>query len=505
MSSTAHTEPAALPTIGRWEWRAFGDAIAPAERHLTVVTPERVHESDELYVLSSASDASVKLRDGVIDVKELQRVRADGLQQWLPVLKAPLPLDAGAANRVLTALGVPATLDRAIRSVDELVAAGPGLRALVVHKRRRRYMVGGCMAELTELTSGERSTTTVAVEADDPELVRRTGLALGLGERENTAVARGLKAFSGFGARRFAVVDVGTNSVKFLLAERAPDGTWLTLADRAELTRLGEDLEQTGRLGAAPVTRTTEAIASMAEDAGRAGAEAIAAVGTAGLRIAPNSAEFITAVQARCGVTVEVISGEEEARLAYLAATAGLEASGSLAVFDSGGGSSQFTFGDPRNVSERFSVNVGAVRLTERFGLGGVVSEEALDSAIAAIAVELTRIDRRSRPDRVIGMGGAVTNLAAVKHGLATYDHDVVQGTILDRLEIDRQIDLYRTRTAEQRREIVGLQPARAEVILAGACIVRTVLALLGAGALTVSDRALRHGLLAERFGVTPA
>ena len=97
-------------------------------------------------------------------------------------------------------------------------------------------------------------------------------------------------------------------------------------------------------------------------------------------------------------------------------------------------------------------------------------------------------------------MGGAVTNLAAVKHGMATYDHDVVQGTVLDRLEIDRQIDLYRTRTAEQRREIVGLQPARAEVILAGACIVRTVLALLGADALTVSDRALRHGLLAERF-----
>ena len=228
--------------------------------------------------------------------------------------------------------------------------------------------------------------------------MRRTGLALGLGGRENTTVARGLKALAGFGARRFAVVDVGTNSVKFLLAERAPDGAWLTLADRAEVTRLGEDLERTGRLGAAPVTRTTEAIASMAEDAGRAGAEAIAAVGTAGLRIAPNAAEFIEAVQARCGVTVEVISGDEEARLAYLAATAGVEASGPLAVFDSGGGSSQFTFGDPRNVSERFSVNVGAVRLTERFGLDGVVPEEALDSAIATIAVELTRIDRRPGP-----------------------------------------------------------------------------------------------------------
>ena len=151
-------------------------------------------------------------------------------------------------------------------------------------------------------------------------------------------------------------------------------------------------------------------------------------------------------------------------------------------------------------MSERFSVDVGAVRLTERHGLGGVVSEEALDSAIARIAGELSRLDRRRRPEHVIGMGGTVTNLAAVKHGLATYDPDVVQGTVLDRREIDRQIDLYRTRTAEQRQAIVGLQPARAEVILAGACIVRTVLTLLGAESLTVSDRALRHGLLAERF-----
>ena len=77
-------------------------------------------------------------------------------------------------------------------------------------------------------------------------------------------------------------------------------------------------------------------------------------------------------------------------------------------------------------------------------------------------------------------MGGAVTNLAAVKHGLATYDPDVVQGTVLDRAEIDRQIELYRTRSAEERRAIVGLQPKRADVILAGACIVRTVIEQLG-------------------------
>jgi exopolyphosphatase / guanosine-5'-triphosphate,3'-diphosphate pyrophosphatase len=94
-----------------------------------------------------------------------------------------------------------------------------------------------------------------------------------------------------------------------------------------------------------------------------------------------------------------------------------------------------------------------------------------------------------------------VTNIAAIRHGLATYDPTVIQGTILKGVEIDRQIELYRSRSAEARRSIVGLQPNRSEVILAGACIVRTVMEKLGKASLTVSDRGLRHGVLAERFG----
>jgi exopolyphosphatase/guanosine-5'-triphosphate,3'-diphosphate pyrophosphatase len=101
-------------------------------------------------------------------------------------------------------------------------------------------------------------------------------------------------------------------------------------------------------------------------------------------------------------------------------------------------------------------------------------------------------------------MGGAVTNLTAIKHRLATYDSEIVQGAVLDRTEIDRQIELFRTRTADERRSIVGLQPARAPVILAGACIVRTVLDKLGKDSLLVSDRGLRHGVLVERFAVAP-
>ena len=118
-----------------------------------------------------------------------------------------------------------------------------------------------------------------------------------------------------------------------------------------------------------------------------------------------------------------------------------------------------------------------------------------------AIGHDLERLDGRSAPDALVALGGAVTNLAAVKHEMAQYDPNVIQGTVLERAEIDRQIQLYRERTADQRRSIVGLQPKRAEVILAGACIVRTVMEKLGCRSLTVSDRGLRHGLVAERFG----
>ena len=358
------------------------------------------------------------------------------------------------------------------------------------------------MAELTDAHVDGRDVRTIAVESEDHDLVLATLLELGLRPLPNVSMPRGLKRLLGLGARRYAVIDVGTNSVKLLLAERAGDGTWRELVDRSEVTRLGEGLAASGRLAAEPTARTIEAIAGMANEAWLQGADEVVAVGTAGLRAAANSADFLVAAAERCGLELEVIGGEEEARLSYLAAIPDVGAvEGSLLVFETGGGSTQFTFGRGDRIDDRFSVEVGAVRYTERFGLDDAVDEDRLAEAMEAIADDLRALHDRPTPDAVVGMGGAVTNLAAVKHELVTYDPNVVRGTVLTVQELDRLIERFRTRSADERRGIVGLQPKRAEVILAGACIVRTVLGTLRRESLTVSDRGLRHRLLVERFG----
>src|SRR5215207_37390 len=473
--------------VPRWEWRVFGPDLGAAEDAFAALTPGPAQDSDELYLLSAAN-SNVKVRDDLLDIKLLREVDADGLERWEPVLKQGFPLPAAQVPAVLDALGIPLPPRLAREAytlgqlLAELVERSGQARAVRVHKRRVRYRLGGCMAELADLEVGGQPVRTSAIESDDPAAVLAAVRQVGLDGQGNTSYPRGLAALVDAAPARYAVIDVGTNSVKFHVGERDPDGSWRAVVDRAELTRLGQDLEARGVIATEALERTVVAIADMAEEARRHQVRATGAVGTAGLRIARNR--------------------EEESRLAYLAARAGLGMpEGSLVVFDTGGGSTEFTFGRGPEVEEHFSLAVGAVGYTERFGLANSVDPGVLDEALTAIAADLARIDGRPPPDALVGMGGSVTNITAVKLGLATYDPDAVQGTVLDRAEIDRQIELYRSRDAEARQAIVGLQPKRADVILAGACIVRAVMEKLGQQTLTVSDRGLRHGLLVDRFG----
>jgi exopolyphosphatase/guanosine-5'-triphosphate,3'-diphosphate pyrophosphatase len=494
------------PVTPRWEWRTFGETFEGAEDILGAMTPEAVQETDELYIVAAGTPAIVKVRFELMDVKRLLEVDDNGLQLWVPVMKSGFPLAAEHLADVFRELGATApdlageeyTLDQVIA---EIVGTGGRLRAVSVHKKRARYTVNGCMAELTDVTADGKPTRTIAVEAADPAAVIAAVESLGLGGRPNQSYASALSDLTAE-ASPVAVIDVGTNSVKFLVAERATTGEWRRIVDRAEVTRLGEGLEQSGAMTDQAVERTATAIVGMVDEARSHGVTEFAAVGTAGLRMASNRADLVDEVTARTGVEIEVISGDEETRLAYLATAAALGlGEGSLVVVDTGGGSTQFTFGHAGEIDERFSVDVGAVRYTDRFRLDQQVDPDGLAEALAAISDDLSRIDDRPSPEMLVGMGGAITNMTAVELGLAVYDPDRVHGAVLSRDSLDRQIERYRSVDAEGRRSIVGLQPSRAEVILAGACIVRTVMAKLGKDSLTVSDRGLRHGVLVERFG----
>lgn len=495
--------------VPRWEWRAFGRRFDVAAQVLAEMTPERTGSSEEQYVLSARTDASVKVRAGELDVK--LRLAVDvGLERWAPVMKADFPVSADEVTAVLAALDAPGRPDEhssssSFADLIELLEAQPGLLVVDVEKHRRHFRVDDCIVESTEVTVDGATIQTVSVEMEDPGRVLDVVARLGLADRANTCMARGLKALVGFATSRLAVIDVGTNSVKYHLAERLEDGTSRTLADRAEMTRLGEGQSDDGVLAEEPVLRTVDAIVSMASEARELGPVDIVAVGTAGLRRAPNRAVVIDVVRDRVGIEVEVISGPDEARLAYLAATSALPTvTGRLAVFDSGGGSTQFTFGRDGHVDEQFSVDVGAVRVSEPFGLASAVGQHTLDRVFEFLSGALDRLDDRARPAAVVAIGGTSTNLAAVAHGLDRYEPDIVHGTQLDVAELDRQIELYRSLTADERRSIPGLQAARAEIILGGACIVRTVLAKLDHDVMTVSDRGLRHGVVIDRFGQSP-
>jgi len=282
-----------------------------------------------------------------------------------------------------------------------------------------------------------------------------------------------------------AVIDMGTNSLKMHVATVHDDRTEV-LGDFTEVTRLGEGLHETGELSPEAIARNVEAIAALQAKAQELGAETIIAVGTMALRSATNTKVFTDAVRERCGLDVEVIPGEEEARLSYLAVLSGLgTAEGRVVVFDTGGGSTEFIFGKGEEILERFSLDVGSRRPTEEFCTSDPVTEDELAAMVAFLEEQFARLE--PGVDSLVGMGGTVTSLGAVFHEMKVYDPDVIQGSTLTLAEVERQVKMFRSLTVARRREMVGLMPKRADVILAGAAIVMTVMRKLGATELTIS------------------
>ena len=306
---------------------------------------------------------------------------------------------------------------------------------------------------------------------------------------------------------KYAVIDIGTNSIKFHIAEKDAKGKWSVVLDESNISRLGEGLQATGRISPEAMERNVNVVTEMAQSAREQEVSDLVAVGTMCLRTAQNAQEFVKRVNDACDATVEIIPGEEEARLAYLAVKSGIGLQkGKLVIFDTGGGSTEFIFGKDEQIKKRFSLNVGAVRYTEQILVSDPVRQDELNNAIAAVEQDFAE-DLQFEGmgvNALVGMGGTVTNLSAVKHQLAQYDPDVIQGSVLELKEIERQMTLYQSKTVAERREIVGLQPKRADVILAGAIIVSVIMKKAGVNSFTVSDRGLRHGLVVDRSNLRP-
>jgi exopolyphosphatase / guanosine-5'-triphosphate,3'-diphosphate pyrophosphatase len=305
--------------------------------------------------------------------------------------------------------------------------------------------------------------------------------------------------------RRFASIDVGTNTVKMLVADLSGDGA-TPVFEQSVMARLGEGMQAHGmRLREIPMRRAIDALADFVKNAREAGVEQIAAIGTAALRDAENQAEFLQRIEERCGFSIEVISGWEEARLSYLAVRRDRcwRDYSRLLVIDIGGGSTEIVQGETGTdqIAERTSVNLGAVKLTESILRSDPPSITQLAAAQQAAAERFAAVELLPSPEKaqVIGVGGTLTNLGAMDLGGNTTS-ETLHGHVLSLQKLEGQIALLASRTVAERKEIPGLDPNRADIILGGAILLSQALARLGSPSVDVSTRGLRWGLLYDRF-----
>ncbi len=305
--------------------------------------------------------------------------------------------------------------------------------------------------------------------------------------------------------KRFAAIDIGTNTILLLIAELGEDGTFRLLDDRAEITRLGEGVDRTRQIGSEGERRSVRVLKGYLERCKNLAVEEIVAVGTSALRDAHNAEDFKARLKQELGWDLRVLSGEEEAAYSYLAVQRGLALEGKeVLVVDVGGGSTEFIWGRGGVLHRSISLNLGSVRLTERFLISDPVREEECARLAMTIDRELEplRVDWtiEGRFQTMVGIAGTFTTLVAIEKGLRQYSHSEVHGSLLYRAEVLRQIQLFKTKTIAERREIPGLEPKRADVILAGAMLIERIMALFRVDQVTVSDQGIRYGLLRERL-----
>jgi exopolyphosphatase / guanosine-5'-triphosphate,3'-diphosphate pyrophosphatase len=293
---------------------------------------------------------------------------------------------------------------------------------------------------------------------------------------------------------RVAAVDLGTNSTRLLVADVA-DGRLEEVARRLKITRLGEGVDERRRLLPAPIARVRNVLTDYRREAEQLGAERTLAIATSAVRDAENGEAFLGEVEWSYGFSTRLLTGHEEAQLTFRGISTGRAIAEDTLIVDIGGGSTELVAGDADGLRFHDSLDLGCVRLTERFLHSDPPPEEELRAcADAARALLAERVPADVRPPTAIGVAGTVTTLAALDLGLADYEPERIHGHVFTRDSVDEQLRRLAAVPVAERREIPALEPERAPVIVAGAVILREVLDHFGLDRLEASERDILDG-----------
>jgi exopolyphosphatase/guanosine-5'-triphosphate,3'-diphosphate pyrophosphatase len=306
---------------------------------------------------------------------------------------------------------------------------------------------------------------------------------------------------------RVAVVDIGTNSTRLLVAEVAHGRLAGELDRRTEITRLGEGVDATGHLSEAAMERVVRLCAQYHDAIEVLDAERVVAILTSAVRDAANGEELRDELRGRFGFEAETITGEREARLTYRGATSWRGHEEPLLVLDIGGGSTELVIGAADDVEFHVSTQIGAVRFTERYLTGDPPSAEELAECRDACRSGLLRAvpqKVRHRPVDGIAVAGTPTSFAAVELRLEPYDRERVHGHRLTRESCERLIGELAALPLPERREVPGLHPDRAPTIVAGGLILAETMAVFDLDSMEVSERDILEGAALEASEVAP-
>ena len=301
--------------------------------------------------------------------------------------------------------------------------------------------------------------------------------------------------------RRVAAIDCGTNSIRLLIADVDPDRATLTdVGRRMEIVRLGQGVDTTGRLAPEALDRTLKALRGYAELMTEHGAEAVRMVATSATRDAANADEFTGRVTEILGASPEVLTGDEEARLSFLGATAelGPQVPSPYLVTDIGGGSTEFVLGAGGAVTSALSVNIGCVRMTERHLRDDPPSAQQITAATADIDAAIARaaaVVDATQARTLVGLAGSVTTVAGIALDLPAYDSERLHHAQLSSAQVHEVATRLLAQTRAERARIPVMHPGRIDVIGAGALILDRIMIQLGFAGVLVSEHDILDGI----------